>query len=226
MQSSKRELKVKLLLVRGSPRSNIPMVEQYNDKFPCDTLIVRYTPEFRAYQIMRDYFLEHKEYTHFVLATDDMVVSPEHVTQLQKDLEEYDLPVLSGVMNVDQDDNINLNIAWSIASKARSFRRYFWIHRDELPTDEDIFQVEFSGFPLMAIRRDIVEKWTFDADRVFEGKPASNGASLDLVFCWRCKENDIPIFVDKRIDMIHLRKAGKNMVHTLERKTEFVSANV
>lgn len=213
--------KVKLLLCRGSPRSDIINVETWNDKLSCDNYIVRYLPEHRAYKEMRRYFLEHKEYTHMVLATDDIVVLPEHVKKLQRALEEYDCPVLSGMMNVDQNDTKTVNISYRIATKERRFRTYYWIHRKDLPKD-DIIQVEFSGFPLMAIKREIVERFEFDADRIFEGKKSENGASLDLVFCWKCKENNIPIYVDTRIDMKHLRKSGRMHIHAKQPRFDFI----
>lgn len=199
--------KSKILLGRGSPRSDIKIVESLNGILPCDKLIPRFIPEFKAYQMMRQYFLDHKEYTHLVLATDDIVVKPKHVTQLIKDIEKFDYPVISGMMNVDQGDEINVNLTRALGMKNRRLRAYKWIKRIELP-DEDIFQVAFSGFPLMAIKREIVKDYIFQADRVFEGKPPDRGASLDFVFCWYCQDHNIPVMVDQRIDMKHLRKEG------------------
>ncbi len=199
--------KLKILLARGSPRSNILAVEIWNDEIPCDKIIVRYVGEFKAYQIMKDEFLKRPEYTHLVLATDDIIVKPQHIIQLQKDLEEYDYPVLSGMMNVDEDDKTHVNLTDTLPIKGRQHRAYQWYRREFLPK-EDIFQVAFSGFPLMAIRRDIVKPYIFAADKVFAGLPPHRGASLDLVFCWYCKENSIPVMADKRINMLHLRKSG------------------
>lgn len=214
--------KVNLLLFRGSPRSNIENVEMWNEKLPCDKLIVRYTLEHPAYKIARDFFMAHGEYTHLVIATDDIVVKPKHVEQLIKDLQEKDYPVLSGMMNVDQADVNTVNLTRTLPTKERRGRHYKHITRKELEGSEDFFQVAFSGFPLMAIRRDIVEKFPFDADRIYQGLDGSRGASLDLVFCWNCQENAIPVWVDKRIDMKHLRSSGKNLVGKKEKVTEFM----
>ena len=93
--------------------------------------------------------------------------------------------------------------------------------RREVFVQDNIFQVAFSGFPLMAIRRDIVLKVPFDADKVFEGLPPHRGASLDFVFCWYCMERDIPIHVDKRIDLKHLRTKGGLMLNDKKREIEF-----
>jgi len=209
--------KVKLLLGRGSPRSNIINVEIWNEKLPCDKIIPRFTREHKAYAQMREYFLEHEEYTHLVLATDDVVVRPEHIDRLVDDLEEYDYAILSGMMNVEQKDPKYLNISLSLPIKDRQHRQYWWLTADELEGYPDIFKVAFAGFALTAIRRDVVDKIMFDADRVFEGKPPDHGASLDTVFCWYCKERDIPIYVDKRIRMTHLRKSGTMRLSKMDR---------
>ncbi len=203
--------KSKILLGRGSPRSNIPRVEYQNEFLPCDKIIPRFIPEWQAYKLMREYFLEHMEYSHLVLATDDIVVKPEHIKQLIRDIELHDYPVVAGLMNVDQGDKININIAYQLPLKNRRSRKYQWMKRNELPID-NCFKVAFNGFSLMAIRRDIVAKSSFSADRVFEGKPPEQGASLDLVFCYWCQDNNIPVYCDKRIDMEHLRKSGVIMI--------------
>lgn len=200
---------IKILLGRGSPRSNIEAVEHWNQFLRCDKIIPKFTTEHKAYAQMRKYFLDHTEYTHLVLATDDIVVTPPHIEYLISDLTEQDYPVLSGIMNVDQKDQTYVNIAMELPIKDRNHRRYDWVTRKQLVDMPDIFKVAFSGFPLMAIRRDVVNKIMFDADRVFEGKPPHHGASLDTVFCWYCKERDIPIMVDQSISMTHLRRKGR-----------------
>ena len=222
---------MKLLLFRGSPRANIPDVEIQNrdNEKECDVLYVRYAFEFDAYKFARDYFLS-KDYDYLLIATDDIVVKPEHIRQIKEDLkiklspkdEEFrSFAVISGMMNVDQqeyDDQWgNLNICPVLAFKDRKLRYYDWYKRNTLPKD-DIFQVAFAGFGLTAIRRDIVEKIPFHTDSVFKGTGVDTGASLDLVFCWYCYEYGIPIVVDQRIDMQHLRISGQSQAG--ERKKE------
>lgn len=200
----------KILLARGCPRSNIDAVEKWNKELPCDKLLVRYVTEFKAYGIMRNYFLEH-DYDYLVLATDDIVVKPEHIIQLQKTLDENDFEVVSGFMNVDQNEKVFVNLCQELAEKNKKVRRYEWITRDQIP-DKPFFQVKFSGFPLMAIRRDVVKKFVFKADAIFKGMGMEFGASLDLVFCWDCFEAGIPIWVDTKIDLHHLRSMGSMMI--------------
>jgi len=205
-------MKVNLLLARCSPRSDIQQVESENINLPCDKLIARYYFEYEAYKTVRNFFLKQKDYTHLVLATDDIVVKPEHIIQLQKDLEDHDYPIICGMMNVNQDEYLqldgNLNISYELGLKDRKLRHYNWIKRKDLPKD-DIFSVKFNGFALMAIHRDIIQRTEFPCDGIFRLKGEAFGASVDFVFCWWCHENNIPIYTDKRIDMQHLRAMGR-----------------
>ena len=202
---------VNLLLFRGSPRSNIENVEMWNGILPCDKLIIRFVSEFKAYKKAREFFIEHKEYTHLVIATDDIVVHPKHIERLQMKLENSDYPVYSGMMNVEQTDVENRNICYKIGMKERALRKYEWIRKSDIT--EKYLTVEFAGFGLTAIRRDIVEGYPiFAADKVFQGFPPHRGASLDFVFCWYCKDKGIPIIADTTIDMKHLRKSGTHRV--------------
>lgn len=206
---------MKLFLFRGSPRSNIPEVEQYNEQLmkECDMCNIRYMQEIPAYSNARREFLK-GDWNYFVIATDDIIVKPEHIRQLKDDLKD-DYPVLGGMMNVDQHEYLkedgNLNICHELALKDRKLRYYNWIKRKDLPK-QNIFQVAFNGFALLAIRRDIIEEIEFAGDGVFKDKGMKFGASLDFVFCWDMYKREIPIFVDKRIDLQHLRISGTHQV--------------
>ena len=173
-----------LLLFRGSPRSDIEAVESENPELPCDKLIIRYTNEYQAYSKARNFFLQNKQYDYLVLATDDIVVKPEHIIQLESDLTQKNYQVLSGMMNVDQQEymqpNGRLNICFSLALKDKKLRSYEMIDRLNIPPI-DIFQVKFAGFGLTAIRRDVVEMTPFAADGIFKGHGVDMGASLDFV---------------------------------------------
>lgn len=211
---------VNLLLFRGSPRSNIENVEIWNAKLPCDKLIIRFVSEYKAYKKAREFFMEHEEYTHLVIATDDIVVLPKHIELLQMKLENRDYPVYSGMMNVNQNDVEDRNICYKIGMKDRALRKYEWIKKSDI--NQRYLDVEFAGFGLTAIRRDIVTGYpVFAADKVFQGFPPHRGASLDFVFCWYCKENGIPVIVDTKIDMKHLRKSGTHRVGKKGPKAEW-----
>ncbi len=213
---------MKFLFFRATPRGNIEEVEKHNPELMkiCDLLQVKYTPEYEAYKIARDYFLKN-DYDCLILATDDIVVEPYHLRLLIEDIKDIDVPIFSGMMNVDQEEYMdqwgNLNICPNLPSKNRRERSYEWYKRNTLPA-QDIFQVSFAGFGLTAIRRDVVERFTFDTDSIYKGNGPASGASLDLVFCYNCQDKAYPIYVDQRIDMKHLRTSGTSQVGIREKE--------
>jgi len=211
----------KILHAIPSPRDNIQGVLDYQPDLPFDRFIPKFMPEVDAYHLVRDFFLENKQYTHLAIGTDDIVVKPEHMLALAADLEGKDYPVLTGVMNVYQEDHDLLNITpnGSIPSPIWAKRIYNWINKKEMYRytangTNPIIQVGFSGFPVMIIRRDVVERIPFESDAKYNPVPFPLGGSLDVQFCYSCHRMKIPIFCDTRVEMDHLRLSGQNRVGT------------
>jgi GT2 family glycosyltransferase len=169
---------------------------------------------------MAEWFLAHNEYTHLVIAPDDLIVKPEHIALLKQGLEEYNDPILCGFSNIWETDDGLINLSIHLNASDGSFEEIEWMNRSELP-DAELFQVEFAGYPCMAIRRDVVEKISLYDEGVFDGKKSLNGGSIDVLFCWRCKMAGIPIWVDSRLDMRHLRSSGKHEVGKKPKHIEF-----
>lgn len=212
-------MKVNILHVIPSPRANVPAVLNYQRELPFDRFIPYFLKEVDAYALARDYFLEHKEYTHFAVGTDDIVVKPEHILHLAKDLEETDYPILSGVMNVYQEDWQYLNICKNLVSPRWYDRYYDWIPRKDLPKytqDGPIIPVAFSGFPLMIIRRDVVEKIPFYSDNMYNDVSYKDGGSLDVQFCYNARREGFEIHADTRVFMEHLRMSGTIRVNKVK----------
>lgn len=203
---------------------DIPQVLDERKKLKYDQLWCNYItsngtyPE--VYLRMRNLFLydeRFKQYTHLVIAPDDLIVTNDHIETLVKDLEEFDYPVLSGVCNVDtgaQRDKAAIcirnlpNNRWDDGTHVNheDVRFYDWASFEELDKCPKITKVLFSGFPLFFIRRDIVEQIEFETD--YEWNPDCNlkySASVDTTFCNRCFEKNIPIHVDTTVRMHHLR---------------------
>jgi len=61
------------------------------------------------------------------------------------------------------------------------------------------FEVGFNAFAFAAIRRDIVERFTFKDD--------IGGCCNDVVFCNNCRKAGIPLIVDPKINMLHLKRS-------------------
>lgn len=203
---------VNLLFACPSPR-DIPQVLDEHPLLPCDVYVVKYEPEWQAYFQIREFFLGHKEYTHLAIACDDVVVKPNHIRRIIRDLELFDYEVMSGMMNVEQDDLETLNITpkENIVKPRHEERVYQWLKKKDV-IGKGIIEVGFSGFPLMVIRRNIVSEIPFDSDGAFNGGDVASAGSLDVVFCKACHDKGIPIMVDTDILLLHMRRSGVSYV--------------
>lgn len=200
---------VNLLFGCPSPR-DIPEVLDLHPTLPCDIFVVKYKQEYEAYFEIREFFLGHKEYTHLAIACDDIVVKPNHIRRLVKDLELFDYDILSGTMNVEQDDLniINITPIENQPSPRHEERVYKWLTKQDV-VGKGIFECGFSGFPLMIIKREVVMQIPFDADGAANGMNRTCGGSLDVMFCKRAHELGYKIMVDPEVNMFHMRRAGK-----------------
>lgn len=199
----------RLLVFRGSPRSNIKEVEEHNARLNCDVLCVRYMAEHDAYRLARDYFLKYTEYDYFVICNDDAVLLPVHIELLRRALEIKQYEVLTGHANVTEGSNLqNITDRPIIVNGVADFPH--WMKHEELP-EANIFPVYFVGFALTAIRRDVIKKIPFAEKDGYKGK-TNFKASKDVIFSLHCIEQSVPMFCDKRINIQHLSKHGDHQV--------------
>jgi hypothetical protein len=193
------------LLAIPSPR-DISQFKEHVDKLRIDKLWLKYYKEIHAFEHIRNYFLKHKEYTHLIICPDDLIVKPYDLTRLIAGLNRYDHAVLCGVCNIDKLP-VNLNqLAITPLKHVPNvdvvMRRYVWIStKSKRIRKGEIFQVGYAGFPLFAIRRDIVEMIPFRYDGI---------CCIDVFFCWDCHRAEVPIFVDPKINMLHLKISDGN----------------
>lgn len=136
----------------------IPMVIDSWKKIPHDKLIVRMMLEPRAYKNGRDYFLEHEEYTHIVIAPDDMVLDYDSFMTLKRDVEEYDLSNLAGIANLGQDDPDIYSCKPTGVPLGQNTKGSYY-EKGMIPNH--IFEVGFTGFACQWIERELVEKLSF-----------------------------------------------------------------
>ena len=194
---------MKLLLGMPSPR-NIKIVNDNWEKIYEDQIIVKHYKEWAAYQEIRNYFLSHKEYTHLAICPDDLIVTQKDIDILKRDIVMSDYPVISGICNVNNGEfDLIAVIIDSIPTLEKSTRSFNFNYYSDLK--KDITQVLHSGFPLQIIRRDIIELIDFDSDSKLNGGNPDDIGNLDLIFSHRCMELNIPIYCDRRANMIHLR---------------------
>lgn len=186
------------------------LVKKWQDEINLDIIRPKFYPEIKAYEIIRNYFLEHEEYTHLAIACSDIVVKPEHFSRLITDLKEFNYPVLTGMMNLALEFPSVYNITRNVVEPSRPYYDWF-TDGDKM---DDIQKVWFSGFPLMIIRRDIVERIPFERTSDLLGIDREVNC-LDISFCWRCYEKKIPIFADTRVKLLHLKELNDESQPTL-----------
>lgn len=88
------------ILIIWTPRGNIPEANEAFDKIDyIDKLWLKYFDKPSVLRETNKFFMEHKEYTHMIIAIDDEVSPPDYVKKLLATLYEYNLPVLCGCFN-------------------------------------------------------------------------------------------------------------------------------
>ena len=200
------------LIASPSPR-DIDVVKSALMDCPYDIMYAKYFPMPQASKLLYNYFIEHKQYTHFIWCPDDTVIRPSHIEALRKTLEKHDYPVLSGVCNVDLDEMPDyLSITRNLPHPRKNtksqvgWRWYHWYHKDEA---HGIIRVWHSGNACGIIRRDVLEQIKLTTDETHNPtEPIQEAGSVDVMFSNSCAVAKIQILVDADVRMLHMRKHG------------------
>lgn len=195
----------KLLLFMPSPR-DIPQVKKSWADLPFDKYIVKYTPEPEAYSTLREFFLEHKEYSHFAVCPDDLELNKDMVVGLWDAINKYDYPVLSGYSNIDETQpNVYCIMDNMADTESPPARGGSFFERNQLPEGR-FFKVKHSGFGCQIIRRDVLEKvsWT--------GACNQGRGNFDWQFSKECYKLGIPIMIDSNALFYHRRRQEKDRI--------------
>ncbi len=205
---------MKPLIFLPSPR-DIPEFLDCASKLKYDKYWLKYyTPEVLAYREAHAFFMEHKEYTHFVILPDDLIVSPSDLETLLNYFRKVpNLKIVSGFCNIDTTAQKDLaNICIEPVSHIHEGRQYYWLSFDQLAdyskknkNKYGLVKVFFSGFPLMVVTRDVIEKITFRNDLGDGTDP--HGCCLDVTFCWDVHQLGYEIFIDPDMRLNHLKVA-------------------
>lgn len=186
--------------------------QQIRDAYHTDFIYFKYIRQEITYPNIRTFFLSRPEFTHLILASDDIVVMPEQFGAMLRHLQRIDYPVISAVMNLEKRSPYNnlLNITTDFVpalSRDPNVRIYNWEHVNTVR--KGVIRVKFSGFPLMFIRRDVVEMIPFEGDLKYnqgmDFKVLPIDYSYDLTFCYHCERLEIPIFADTNVILNHLK---------------------
>jgi hypothetical protein len=147
-----------------------------------------------------------------ILHPDDLIVNQSHYILLKQDIEQFEYPVLSGIckVSVNRPQLLAATIS-KLPTPFRHTRKYDFVKTNLSPLD--IVRVIWSGFPFMWIRRDVLEKIELDDDSKWNPKDPNKGWSFDVVFCYHCNEQGIPIYTNFNVIMEHLKDKG-HMIKT------------
>lgn len=196
-------------------------------EIPCDKFITNYMPYPYPHNLARDYFLEHREYTHLIVQPQDLHVNKEHYAKLIETVCETEYDVVSCVCNVEREGHRDYH-KWAICKKIpsmdRNKRYYNWI--PETVEKLGILQVEFQGMVFACISRKIIEKINLEAEFVFKGtihvSDNPYAAAPDLTFCHEMKKAGIPIYANTDIRLIHYANHKPSRVGKMLSTTEFI----
>jgi hypothetical protein len=195
--------KINPLIAIPSPR-NIKVINDCHDNLSdYDKLWMKDNfDELQAYQVLRNYFLENPEYTHLVIAPDDLLIPVSTFEKLIADLNKKDYPVLSGVCNFncerfstyDMDLAVDYNhkngMEHLLQNEVPHYRHY--LKSGQL---KGIKRVAFAGFSLAFIRRDVVERIPF----------GTKARGIDSDYSYKLLMEKIDQYVDFDARSLHLK---------------------
>ena len=184
------------LLFIPSPR-DIPEVKKTWHEIPYDKFIVKYTPEYEAYQMGKKFFMEHEEYTHLIICPDDLEISKYGIERLMYDAEVLGYETVSGISNIDESrpdllaiykTNCQYDLGPSVGFGDT-------ISRDMLP--DKLFEVGHAGFCCQIISRKLLEKVSLTG---WETK-----GYFDWQFSVECHRLGVKIMCDPLVEGYHRR---------------------
>jgi len=169
-----------------------------------------------AHKIARDYFLEHKEYSHILIMAEDVVITPDHIKLILDDYEATHYPVICGVINIAFEKPL-------LAINTRDLRGVRVMHTRDYQMiglldvlsnrlDYPFQKVFFNGKALMLVRREVMEKVTFSPytywvhprmRRKLGAMAPKKGTMFDLKFALECADLGIPVYADLRLLLFH-----------------------
>jgi hypothetical protein len=241
---------IKPLIAIPSPR-DIAAVKQNLDSIEnVPKLWVKYFREGDAYKIIQSYFLEHPEFNYLIISPDDLIVRKHDYDRLVQTIIDNggpsNIPTLSAVCNVIHFPAHRTQLAICLDQEIdlqRRRRKHVWVDlrsrswKDGGYDNMDLLKVKFTGFAFQFIRRDIVQEIGLQGDKKHNpDHMIQEDYSFDTVFSYMCNHHEpqpIPIYVNPKVRLLHLRGANKIeypgieplLVGKKERRVEYVDEN-
>ena len=190
----------------------IPEFTEATDKLKIDKLWMNFYPQGEAYTKAREWFLEHKEYTHFVILPDDLIANQKALDILSDDATRYYF--ISGWCNntAGDTDNVYTDFSFTLPPiQTGQFEPYNFTKIVEVENYKvNIIPVLHQGTALTFLPREIVEQIPFRKDI-----PPDLGLSHDLF------KRGMSQYIDLRARMTHLRHPHGILVGQREREIVF-----
>ena len=200
------------------------------DNIPCDQIRINYFPYPDNYFECEKFLDSHPEYTHILYLAPDVVLEEYDYTCMVKYLiDNPDLQVYGPVCNVDTEKYADrLACCTNLPTLEYGTRRYNWLSESLrnhlLNQGKKTIQVKFNA-GLHWVKRELKDKIKYttiphetDERPIWEAK---GGYACDLAFSHWLHFLDIPIMVDLRHKLKHLRYAGPLQVGKKKPNVEF-----
>lgn len=197
---------MKPILIYFNPKDLPQILEEYS-KIKCiDKAMFCYFPYPQVIKKAKEWLSKHFEYTHILVASNDIIVKEENVKKLLRVAEKY--KTISGVMNVDlKKYRNNWNVTTTLPLWEPFNRSYRWFGKK----DYGIIKIMHSGWALMCVERELLLSKTKEG-RSFWKASYEGKYGMDLNFSHCCNAEKIPLFADTSNQMLHLRHQGEFLV--------------
>ena len=221
---------IKPLLV-FSNAYDMPQVKEALKEIPCDQLHLDFFKYPLNYEHGQKFFLEHKEYTHYLVQSPDLIPQKDDYLKMIHILQEWDYDVYGPCANVDTKDWKNHIIACNkLPELSYENRRYRWVSESQrqyyLEHTINTIKTKFNGLAFAFIKRELLEQIKFtslpyptDERPLWEAK---GGYACDLAFMHWMDYLKKEVIVDLRFKWVHNRYGSELLVGKREPKITFI----
>jgi len=178
-----------------------------------DKVFINYYPSYVARHLIKDYFMDHEEYTHLAILPDDMIPNKTAINLLLNDLK-TDYPVLCGRSHLNNTEEgrkvVTVSLSLARPELKDGTHHYNFLEEDtslfrKLLAEKQPIRVKHMGDPFPIIRRDVATQLSFNNDHKYNNTLEQDGCCEDIVMCVELDKLLIPIHCDLRAWFKHLK---------------------
>ncbi len=208
--------------------SDYPDILKSIKSWGCDVFICHYMAYPLPHELVREFLINHPEYTHILIHAHDVLFTKQDYENLIKRADDFD--ILAAVCNVEREghrDYFKMCITNNLPSMDKTKRMYNWIPFGAI--EKGIIKVLHQGNALTLIKRDTALRRDIEGEYVFKGannRDTNNfTAAPDLTMSHICNKLNISIHADTRIIGKHYANHKATMIGKTLSKTEFIKGN-